>query len=387
VINIFQPSLGEAELAAVQEVFRSNWLGRGARTEEFETRFARHLGVGREHVTSTNSCTEATFLAMELAGVGPGDEVVLPAVSFVGAGNAVASTGARPVFCDVDPRTLNVRVTDLERMLTPRTKAVLLLHYGGYPGEIAQIAEVCRDRGILLIEDSACSVASSVDGHACGTFGDMGVWSFDHGKILVTVDGGMFYAKDPEVAAKAAKRLYFGLEQFSGFSQAQRTDARWWDFEVSSFSRRSITNDVLAAIGCVQLDRLPDFLRRRQEIVARYDQDLAGLPGVLLPPALPAGHVSSNYLYWIQIDGGIRDVVAKDLYEHGIYTTFRYPLLHRVEAYGATGARLPDAEHAAEVTLCLPLHQALTDKDLDLTISVLHEAVTSRLAGAMGGHA
>ncbi|ONI76348.1 glutamine--scyllo-inositol aminotransferase [Actinosynnema sp. ALI-1.44] len=382
MINIFQPSLGDAELAAVAEVFRSNWLGRGARTQEFETRFANHLGVGGEHVTSANSCTEATFLAVELAGVGPGDEVVLPAVSFVGAANAVASAGARPVFCDVDPRTLNVRVTDLEKALTPRTKAVLLLHYGGYPGEVEQIAEVCEDRGVLLIEDAACAVASSVDGRACGTFGDMGVWSFDHGKVVVTVDGGMFYAKDPDMVAAAAKRLYFGLEQFSGFSQAQRTDARWWDFEVSSFSRRSITNDVLAAIGCVQMDRLPGFLRRRQEIVTRYHKDLADLPGVLLPPPLPPGHVSSNYLYWLQIDGGIRDVVAKDLYENGIYTTFRYPLLHRVAAYGAGDVRLPNAERAAEMTLCLPLHQALTDEDVDHTISVLHDAVTSRLAGA-----
>jgi aminotransferase len=379
VINIFQPSLGDAELAAVREVFASNWLGRGARTEEFETRFAGHLGVRRDHVVSTNSCTEATFMAMELAGVGPGDEVVLPTVSFVGAGNAVAATGARPVFCDVDPRTLNARVSDLEAVFTPRTKAVLLLHYGGYPGEIAQIAELCRDQGILLVEDAACSPASSVDGRACGTFGDMGVWSFDHGKIVVTVDGGMFYARDPELAAKAAKRFYFGLEQVSGFSQAQLADARWWDFDVSSFSRRSITNDVLAAIGCVQMDRMADFLRRRGEIAARYDKDLTGLSGVLVPPPLPPGHVGSNYLYWIQIDGGIRDVVAKDLYERGIYTTFRYRQLHQVPAYGAD-VRLPNAEHAAMVTLCLPQHQALTDRDLDLTITALYEAVTTRLA-------
>ncbi|MCI0688662.1 MAG: DegT/DnrJ/EryC1/StrS family aminotransferase, partial [Sporichthyaceae bacterium] len=138
MINIFQPSLGELELAAVRQVFTSNWLGRGARVAEFERAFAHHLGVGPHLLTSTNSCTEATFLAMELADIGPGAEVVLPTISFVGGANAVAARGARPVFCDVGSRTLNPSVTDVEAALTPRTKAVLLLHYGGYPGDVAQ---------------------------------------------------------------------------------------------------------------------------------------------------------------------------------------------------------------------------------------------------------
>ena len=233
MINVFQPSLGEQELTAIRDVFDSNWVGRGKKAEEFETAFARHIGVGREHVTSVNSCTEATFMTMELAGIGPGDEVVLPTVSFVGAGNAVAARGARPVFCDVDPRTLNPSVADVEAVLTPRTKAVLILHYGGYPGDVAQIAAMCRERKILLIEDTAIAIASSVDGQACGTFGDMGVWSFDFGKIVVTADGGMLYVRDPELAARAPKLAYFGLEQKSGFDHALRAKTRWWDFEIS----------------------------------------------------------------------------------------------------------------------------------------------------------
>jgi aminotransferase len=377
MINAFQPSLGDEELAAVREVFQTSWVGRGDRVEAFETAFARHLGVSADQLTSVNSCTEATFLAMELAGVGPGCEVVLPTVSFVGAGNAAASRGSRPVFCDVDPRTLNARVGDVEAVLTPATRAVLLLHYGGYPGDVAEIASLCRERGIFLVEDSACSVASQVDGHACGTFGDFGVWSFDHGKIAVTVDGGMLFARDPEVAARAAKLAYFGLEQFSGFSQAKVTQTRWWQFEVSSFSRRSIMNDMMAAIGCVQLRRLPSFLDRRREIVARYDRELADMADLVLPPPLPDGHVTSYYLYWVQMDERIRDAVARDLYERGIYSTFRYPPLHQVRAYGAD-VRLPGAERAAATTLNLPLHQALSDADVDLILDTLREAVRTR---------
>ncbi|QFG22943.1 DegT/DnrJ/EryC1/StrS aminotransferase family protein [Actinomadura sp. WMMB 499] len=381
MINAFQPMLGDDELAAVAEVFRSNWIGKGPRVRAFEDAFAAHLGVGPDQVMTLNSCTEATFLAMELAGLGAGDDVVLPAVSFVGAANAVAAHGARPVFCDVDPRTLNPSASDVEAALTPATRAVLVLHYAGYPGDIAAIAELCRARGLLLIEDAACAVASRVAERACGTFGDLGVWSFDHGKIAVTVDGGMLYARDPELLRRGRKRAYFGLEQFSGFDHAKVTDTRWWEFEVGSFSRRSIMNDVTAAIGCVQLRRLPEFLRRRREIVERYDTELAGLPGLLLPPAPPPGHRTSHYMYWVQMEEHVRDEVARDLYRRGVYATFRYPPLHRVPIYGSD-ARLPGAEHAADRTLCLPLHQGLDDTDVDLIVETVRTSVPRRSASA-----
>jgi aminotransferase len=378
MINIFQPTLGEQELAAVGEVFASSWIGRGPRTAAFEAAFAAHLGVTGDHVTSLNSCTEGLFIAMELAGVGPGDEVVLPTISFVGAGNAVAARGARPVFCDVDPATLMPSVADIEAARSARTKAVILLHYGGYPGDVVAIADWAREQGIFLVEDAACAVASRVGGVACGVLGDIGVWSFDGQKIVAAGDGGMLYARDPALAERARKLAYFGLEQFSGFSQARTVDTRWWEFEVSSFSRRSIMNDILAAIGLVQLDRLPEFLRRRAAVVAAYDRGLAGLPGLRLPPPLPPGHEPSHYLYWVRLDADVRDAVARDLYEAGVYTTFRYAALHQVAAYGST-VSLPRAEEAAATTLCLPLHQALDDADVEQIISAVREAVSRRV--------
>ncbi|MFV2178815.1 DegT/DnrJ/EryC1/StrS family aminotransferase [Actinomadura sp. LOL_016] len=378
MINVFQPALGDAELEAVKEVFDSNWIGRGRRADAFETAFARHLGVGRAHVTSVNSCTEATFIAMDLAGVGPGDEVVLPTVSFVGVGNAVASRGARPVFCDVDPRTLAPTVDAVAGALTDRTRAVVVLHYGGHPGDIARIAALCRDRGVLLIEDAAIGIASRVDGRACGTFGDFGVWSFDHGKIAVAVDGGMLYVRDPELAARAPKLAYLGMEQKSGFDQALHRDTRWWEFEVSDFARRSVTNDVLAAVGNVQLGRLPEFIDRRRQVARRYDAGLAGVAGMDRPPPLPPGHESSYYMYWVQFEGGIRDQIARDLYDRGIYTTFRYPPLHLVKAYGSD-AVLPNAEAAAARTLLLPMHQSLTDTDVERVIDAVRTCVPARL--------
>lgn len=374
MINVFQPDLGDAELAAVREVFDSRWIGRGPRAEAFEAMFAARLGVPREHVTSTSTCTDATFIAMELLGVGPGDEVVLPTVSFVGAANAVAARGARPVFCDVDRHTLNPSVEDVAACLTPATRAVIVLHYGGDPGDVAAIARLCRDRGIALVEDAANAIASRVDGRACGTLGDIGVWSFDHGKIAVAVDGGILYARDPELTARAARLAFLGMVQTSGYDQAMRGATRWWEFEVTSFSRRTVLNDVLAAIGCVQLSRLDGFLARRREVAARYRAALAAVPGLRLPAEPRPGHEHSHYLFPVQMDPSVRDRVAHLLYQRGIYTTFRYPLLHRVAAYGST-ARLPNAEWAAEATLCLPQHQALTDADVDTVVAALTDAL------------
>lgn len=377
MINVFQPSLGAEELAAVEEVFSSNWLGHGPRTERFEAEFAAHLGAEPEQVIFINSCTAGLFLATELLELGPGDDVVLPSVSFVAAANAIAATGARPVFCDVDPYTLNPTAAHVEEVLTPRTKAVLVLHFGGHPGDIAAIAATCRRRGVTLIEDAACAVASTADGTACGTFGDIATWSFDAMKVLVTGDGGAFYARDPELARKARQLAYHGLEQSSGFSSA-KVSHRWWELNVQSFGRRIIGNDLTAAIGSVQLRRLPEFVARRREIAESYDRLLGDNAAVRLPPHLPAGHTGSYYFYWVQLDPAIRDRVAADLLARDIYTTFRYPPLHRVPAYRGHTRDLPGTDAAADATLLLPIHQGLDDAEVETVADELRKAVEHR---------
>ncbi|WP_060886934.1 DegT/DnrJ/EryC1/StrS family aminotransferase [Streptomyces caniscabiei] len=378
MIQVFQPRLGEEELSAVAEVFDSNWIGHGPRTKAFEASFAAHLGVEPDRLVFINCATAGLFLGTELLGLGGGDEVVLPSVSFVAAANAVADRGARPVFCDVDPRTLNPTAADVARVLTPRTKAVMLLHYGGRPGDVAAVADLCRERGVALIEDAACAVSSHVDGRAAGTFGDLAVWSFDAMKMLVCGDGGMLYVRDPDRAARARRLAYHGLARPSGFGQAGPASSRWWDLDVPEVGRRIVGNDLTAAIGTVQLRRLPGFVARRKQIVELYDCELADVPGLTLPPPLPDGHHSSYYFYWVQLDPGVRDEVARDLYAAGVYTTFRYPLLHRVPLYGATDQSLPHADEAAERTLCLPLHNGLDDSDVRTVATALRKAMETR---------
>jgi aminotransferase len=383
-INVFQPTLGAEELAAVGEVFAGNWLGYGPRSAAFENEFAAHLGVPPGHTLLINAATAGLFLAVELLGLGPDDEVVLPSVSFVAAGNAVAASGARPVFCDVDPRTLNPSLADVTAALTPRTRAVLLLHFGGQPGDIAAIAELCRDRGLVLIEDAACAVASRAGDRACGTFGDLGIWSFDAMKILVTGDGGMLWVRDPELAERARRLAYYGTVNASGLSQAGNR-RRWWDLEVAELGRRIVGNDIDAAIGSVQLRRLPEFVARRGEIARAYDRELSGLAGLDTPPPLPAGQQGSNYFYWVQLDEQRRDRLAADLLDAGIYTTFRYPALHRVPIYGATHQVLPGTDRAVARTLLLPLHQGLDDDQVRRIIAAVRDSVTAELVTAPPG--
>ncbi len=367
VINVFQPSLGLEELDAISEVFKSNWLGKGSKTNQFEQAFAHHLHVPPERIISTNCCTEGMFHAIEILGIGPGDEVILPTISFVGAGNAIAASGAKPVFCDVDPRTLNATAHTIEKEITPRTKAAILIHYGGYPCDVDGIVELLRNHGIFLIEDSACSVASQKAGRACGTFGDIGVWSFDAMKILVTGDGGMIYVKNPDLRMKFEQNTYLGLMNKSGINNT--VDSKWWEFDISSFGRRSIMNDISSTIGLVQLKRLDSFIAARKKVHEKYNEMLSGLDWLVLPPQLENGSLSSYYFYWIQLSSTeIRDRLASYLRDHDIYTTFRYFPLHLVKRYGST-VSLPYAESAANHTLCLPIHQSLSDDDIQTIVS------------------
>jgi aminotransferase len=385
MINVFQPDVGAEELAAVGEAFDSNWLGYGPRTREFERVFGEHLGVPPETLLFLNSASSALGLAAKLLEYGPGDEVVVPSISFVSNANTIAATGARVVFCDVDPHTLNPSVAHVAACLTPRTKAVTILHYGGHPGDVVRIAELCRERDIPLVEDAACAVHSQVDGKACGTFADIGIWSFDSRKIITTGDGGMIYLRDPGLARRAHRLAYHGMQDRGAFAAMARNPRRWWDQTIHEVGHRLIGNDLTAAIGQIQLRRLPGFVARRREIIAIYDRMLADLPEVRLSPRPPAGHRSTHYFYWVQVDPGQRDGIAEELLENGVYTTFRYPPLHRVPLYGSD-ARLPGTDTAAANTLLLPLHQALTDAEAEQVARLFRAAVERRRPAVAARH-
>jgi len=366
MINLFQPSVGEAEVNAIREVFASNWLGPGTQVRAFEQMFAGYIGRPADEFLALTSCTEALFQAISSLGVGPADEVILPSVSFVGAGHAVRSAGAQIVLCDVDPETLNPQLEHFERAITSKTKAAIILHYGGRPGAVAEIAALAKSRSISLIEDAAISLGSISQGKACGTFGDVGCWSFDSMKTLSTGDGGMLWTRNPEIIERVRNNIRLGVCA-SGFHRRGHS-REWWEVEPSTAGRWATMNDITAAMGLVQLDRVPGFLRRREELSARYDAELCDLAWLRLPR--PAPHQTARTFYWIQTAPGIRDRLAQHLLQSEIYTSFRYWPLHRMRMY-LSSKPFPGADLATASTLLLPLHQGLSDSDAEQVIAAV----------------
>lgn len=370
MINVYQPTLGKEELDALKDVFESNWLGKGKRVAEFEEKYASHLGVSKDLVLTTNCCSEGLFSSMHLLDIQPGDEVIVPTISFIGAGNAVCAHGAKLVLCDVDPRTLNARAEDIEKVITPKSKAILLLHYGGIPCEMDEIMALAKKHNLKVIEDAAAGVCSRYKGKAIGTIGDMGMWSFDAMKILVSADGAMLYFNTPELRKKADRWLYFGLETKSGYENS--VAQKWWEFDISSFGHRAIMNDVTAAMALEQLKKLPMYMEKRKHVSDFYYENLKQFSWLELPLVLPDYVETSYYFYHVQITNGKRDQFAKFLRENGVYTTYRYYPLHRVPGYGVTG-EFPNADYAADHTLNLPIHQSISDQDLEYILEKVKE--------------
>lgn len=354
MIRVFQPSIGATEMAAVGRVFKRAWLGEGEETRGFVDEFAAHLGIDPVHLVPVSCATEGLFQVLALI---PRGRVIVPAIHFIGAGNAVLAAGHELALCDVDPHTLQATADTLKPCLTDDVTAVLLLHYGGNMCEMEEIAALVEKTGIVLIEDSACSVASRARNQAAGTLGDFGVWSFDAMKVLTCGEGGMVYCADVGDAGRIWQAVHLGQTTFTGELGAEN---RWWEFNVPTPDRRAIFNDVSAAIGRAQLKRLPELVARRRALWHRYDTALAGQRGLRLPPS-PAPWVEhSAYFYWVQTPH--RDELAVWLKEGEVYTTFRYWPLH--QAYG-WDVYLPMADFAADRTLLLPLHASLTDAEQD----------------------
>ncbi len=365
MIQIFSNSLGDEELAAIKQVFDSKWLGKGPHCDSFEKELGEHFNSNQ--VLLTNCCTSAIYISLKALGIGSGDEVIISSANFVGVANAVVDSGATPIFADVDPKYFNILPSEIERLKTPKTKAVFILHYGGHPAPMDEIQAACG-KDIFLLEDSANSVSSVYKGKSCGTIGAAGVFSFDAMKTLVMGDGGALIVKDSEAFTRAKAHRYLGFSQSttSGAEAMKGGLKRWWEYELETTAGRYISNDIMASIGRIQLKKLPSFISKRKEIWARFQTALKAIPGLELPPEPLKDTSSSYYLYWVKVPGK-RDALAGYLKDKGIYATFRYYPLHLVKRYGQN-VKLRNSEDMNESTLNLPLHQNLTEQDINLII-------------------
>ena len=373
MINIFQPSLGQEEIDEIKKVFESNWLGKGEYVKKFESGFAESLNKEDKYFLSTTSCTEGIMLSAELFDFNENDEIIVPSISFPSIGSAIISKKAKIVFCDVNKRSLNVTAQDIEKKISPKTKAVFITHYGGVPCEMDPIIDLCNKNKILIIEDSACAVKSFYKGKACGTMGDMGFWSFDAMKTLSTGDGGMIYLKSSEKRIIAEETLYLGLpvKQKSGIDSST-SNANWWEFEMNRPGRRAIMNNITAAIGIIQLKKLDSFLKKRKKIYDLYLEKFADLNWLEIPPEINENCVSSYYFFWVQTER--RDDLAKYLLEKGVYTTFRYWPLNKVKLFNqyVDDDILVNTDYISNHTLNIPLHHSLSDEDVSKIIELVY---------------
>jgi dTDP-4-amino-4,6-dideoxygalactose transaminase len=363
----------ETELAGILDAIDSEWITAGPRTQAFEKAFAELTGA-TDAVAVTNG-TAALFLALKALDIGPGDEVLVPSLTFVATAAAVVQCGARPVFvdiCSLENPTIDRQ--DAERKITPRTKAILPVHYAGIPANMDELALLARARNLVLVEDAAHAPGASFAGRSCGTWGSAGCFSFFGNKNITTAEGGMVTTCDPEVA----KRLRLLRSHGMTVTSWDRDKGRPAHYDVLEIGYNFRFDDIRAALGLAQLAKLETLNQRRAEIVQRYNDGFlkSGLNVILPFASIPEIKQPSYHIYPVVFPTmAERDEVGDRLKEDGIQTSLHYSPIHWFTAFRkiAPGLSLPITESFASRELTLPLYPSLSDAQVDTVVSsVVH---------------
>lgn len=364
--------LTDADIEAANEVYRSGWLSMGPRTQDLESAFAEYAGSG--HCLAVSSCTAGLHLAMSGAGLGAGDEAVVPSMTFVASANAIAYTGARPVFAEiaaVDRPWLSADAA--ERAITPATKAIVAVSYGGHPGEIEELRLLAADLGVALIEDAAHGSGSWLGDRHLGTFGLAGAISFSAGKNLGVGEGGVLLTDDDDLAERARLMRWHGVTRSIWERHRASTDS----YDVSGLGFNYRIDDARAALARSRLRRLDDDNRRRSAIASTYRAELGELAGLSLLAAPPESARISNSMFAVVLDEGVdRDAFRDSLAQAGIQTSVHFSPLHRFELYAGSGAELPVADAFASRTVSLPMFPEMEEGQQTLVIEAVRQALS-----------
>jgi dTDP-4-amino-4,6-dideoxygalactose transaminase len=370
------PDIGDEEIAEVVDTLKSGWLTTGPKAKRFEADFADFLGEPGLHCIALNSATAGLHLALEAVGVGPGDEVITTTHTFTATAEVVRYLGADVKLVDIDPATLNIDPALVESAITPRTKAIIPVHYAGLAADMPTLAAIAQRHGLKVVEDAAHALPTTSGGRLVGTLGsDATVFSFYANKTMTTGEGGMLVTCDERLAARAKVMRLHGISR-DAFDRFSATVPSWY-YEIVAPGFKYNLTDIGAALGLHQLKKARWFQQRRAEIAAIYDRAFAGL-AVLTPPCAAAGELHAWHLYVLRLGDGAgipRDRFIEQMFAAGIGCSVHYIPLHLQpywrDRYALQPAQFPHSQHAFERSFSLPLYTRMTDVDVQRVVATV----------------
>ena len=374
----FAPCLGDEEFDEVLDTLRSGWLTMGPKTRRFEEAFARY--VGAKHAIAVSSCTAGLHLALVAWGIGPGDEVITTPLTFCSTANVIVHQGATPVLADVNPDTMNIDRREIERLITPRTRALIPVHLAGQPCEMEEMEALAKEHGLLLIEDAAHATGAEYRGRKIGTFGDVTVFSFYATKNLTTGEGGMICTEDDDLAEKTRILRLHGISQDAW---KRYSDKGSWYYEVLLPGYKYNMTDIQASLGLPQLARQDEVLRVRERYARVYTEAFADLPEIRTP--FIKDHVRHAWhLYIVQLDLERltidRGQFIEALRGENVGTSVHFIPLHLhpfyQQEYGFKEGDYPVAEAAYEGIVSLPLYPRMTEEDVDDVVRAVKKVIS-----------
>jgi len=379
MLPISRPSLGEAELQAVREVLDSGWLATGAKCREFEEKVAAVSGVA--HGVAFMNATDGLFLTLKAAGVGPGDEVIVPSMSFCATANTVIHCGATPVFADIDRNTLNIDPADAAAKVTERTKALVPVHFAGAPCDMDELRRLADERGLFVMADAAHALGAQYKGRPAAQCSDASVYSFHPMKNITTAEGGMLVTGDEALAGRARRLRFHGIAQEAWQREAGEAPAR----VALEPGYKSNMPDLLAALGVVQMDRLERNNARRRELGELYRTKLAAaaIDGAQVPAGPAYEHVHAWHLMTALVDfpglGADREDFIRRMAAENVAVGVHYIATHLHpyyrEAYPDVPGTLPETEYVSERTVTLPLFPDMSDDDVDSVVGTIARVI------------
>jgi len=371
-IPLFQLNFGEEEIQAVIDTIRSKWISTGPKCEELEQQFVDMFHVG--YAISLSNCTDALHLACIICGIQPGDEVICPSLTFAASVNCIMYVGATPVFCDiVGPEHINIDPIEIEKKITARTKAIIVVHIAGFPARMDEIMAIAKKYQLKVIEDACHGPLSEYKGKKLGTIGDVGCFSFFSNKNISTGEGGMLITNNEELAKRSRLIRSHGMTTMS----YQRANGHATAYDIVYLGYNYRMDDIRGSIAVVQMNKLHKDLEKRILVRQRYVEQLSKVKGIVVPFADNTEFVS-NYIMPIVLTNSTaekRDKIRDKIHTTGIQTSVHYPAVHNFSIYRDCIAELPQTNYVADNEITLPMYASLTFEQIDFIVNTLDKAI------------